>query len=276
MVAPIIGAAAITAGAQLAGGLLAGRGGGSKQNRAFTADFAKWQLSEARKDEVDKYSRAVQGARKAGLHPLFALGAGGGGSTGGTSVSVGGSSPSGSYLGEGIARAGATMGRAIVAKGAAKRADELHQLTMARGGVALERDQVELMQAQSELKRMEQLANVTRPPLWPGAPGGEGDDVALYPYGTKTGLPLVKRPLKNTARESLPSRVESVGRKGRRSIINPELNLDEVSQVEWMTRPWLEMYEAYLGRGRFNPRYPVSKAGYYYWKQRAKQRWRRK
>ncbi len=273
MVEPVVTAAAITAGAQLAGGLLSGRGGGSKQNRQFTADFAKWELSERRKDEADRYSRIVRGARKAGLHPLFALGAGGG-SSGGTSVSVGGSSPSGSYLGEGIARAGATIGRGITASGINKRAEELHNLTMARGGVALERDQVELMQAVSELKRMEQLANITRPAIWPAGaqPGGES---VTYPMGTRSGVPLKKRPLTNTSRTSIPAFVEMVGPAGRRMIRNPDIG-DELAEVDTMVRPWMDMYEAYMGRGRFNPKYPVSKSGYYYWKQRAKRAWRKK
>ena len=64
MVAPLVAASAISAGASLLGGLLGSRSQKSAQRRQ-------------NEREDSKYQRAVADSKKAGLHPLFALGAGG-------------------------------------------------------------------------------------------------------------------------------------------------------------------------------------------------------
>ncbi len=221
---------AIGAGTSLLGGKIASNTAGSSKGRQFSADFAKWELSERRKDERDRYGRIVAGAKAAGLHPLFALGAGGGSS--GTSVSVPGQAPTGSHLGEGIARAGEQVARGLSAAGTAGQAAELHRLAMARGGVALERDQIELLKSASELKRMEQLSLIGRAPLWP-AGVQEGGESATYPAGTKRGVALAATPITSTSRRSSPLWMEAKGPHGRERMMSPDLNMDEINQAIW-------------------------------------------
>jgi len=101
VVAGGIAAAAIAAGAQLLGGAQQARSASStaKQARNFEDDWRRIQLHESRQ----KYQVAVGDARKAGLHPLFALGSGMSNSPSFSPVSY---PATGSGLGEGIARAG--------------------------------------------------------------------------------------------------------------------------------------------------------------------------
>ncbi len=193
----------------------------------------------------------VEDAKAAGIHPLFALGNAGTGAT----VNV----PHRPRAGGG---GGGYSGGGGPSRNAERRAEEQHRQNMARGNV-------ELLKAQSDLRRMIQTENYKRPVLWPpGAqPGGES---VTYPAGSRAGLPLGRRPMTQTARGSMPSHTEMVSRKGRRRVLNQDLGLDEVGQIDYAVRPLLEAYEAYMGRKRFAPKYPVSKSGYYYYKQKIK------
>ena len=98
MVEPIITAAAITAGAGLAGSLL---GGGDNNNA----------IKFAEKQAKKRIQWTVRDAQRAGIHPLYALGAG---------YQPPVMPSSGSSLGEGISRAGAAVGEGVRALGAKK------------------------------------------------------------------------------------------------------------------------------------------------------------
>ncbi len=192
----------------------------------------------------------VADAKAAGIHPLFALGNAGTGAT----VNM----PHRPRAGGG---GGGYSGGGGPSKSAEARAEEAHRQNMQRG-------HVELLKAQSDLRRMVQLENYKRPVLWP--PGGQpGGEAITYPFGTKTAPRLVKRPLTVESRRSIPAFIEMSGPKGRRMIRNPEIG-DELAEVDTAVRPWADVYDAYMGRKRFAPKYPVSKSGYYYYKQKIK------
>ena len=158
----------------------------------------------------------VEDAKAAGIHPLFAMGNAGVGAT----VKV----PHRPQAAGG----GGYSGGGGVTKNAERRAQEQHEQNMERGNV-------ELMKSQSELRRMVQTENYKRPQNWPddGAQGGGGQGAAkVYPFGTKRGLPLNRRPLEMTARRSLPMRTEVIADDGYRyRIIDPDTG-DELSQMD--------------------------------------------
>lgn len=155
----LLGAAGIGAGANLLGGLL----GRSSERRA--ADRAEYwnQASHALARESFDWNKSyiqnrVADAKKAGIHPLYALGTPGAGA----SFSAG-QAPTGSALGTGIARAGeaaaSMLGRRKKDPLAALQADHLRAqigATNAQGA----RDNAEALLASSRMKRLEQEALV--------------------------------------------------------------------------------------------------------------------
>ncbi len=256
--------ALIAAGASLAGSAIESNAANSGIGRQFQADFSKWQLSEQRRDEVDRYERLVRGAEKAGLHPLFAMGAG---SANFSPTAVAGQAPTGNHMGTGIARAGEHIARGLSNRGVTRRAEEIHDLTTQKMRIEIERDQVALMAARSALARAQQGA------LWGDASTGitGNGDVKTYPYGRKAGPPLRVRPISATARQSLPQYSEAVGPKGRRQILNQDLGLDEVGQVEYVARPWYDYFASGFNN-KFRPKMTDPAAYYYYWKNYYKRR----
>ncbi len=89
MVAPLVAAAGVTAGASVLGGIF---------------DRSSGRKAQAHQDQREdtRYQRAVADAKAAGLHPLFALGAAGAGSP----QFIAGQSQSGSALGDAVRGAG--------------------------------------------------------------------------------------------------------------------------------------------------------------------------
>jgi len=249
-------------------------------NAKATTDMSKFQVQFAsdtnvinRAIEKDRFENrlkyATEDAKNAGLHPLFALGtAGGGGFSGGTTL---GPTPTGSYAGTGIARAGEAIERGITGYQKGQRTGrldamnaEIHTLRVrdAKGKIYL--DDLEAMKRQSDLKMAEQASL-----YWGGAYGGGASsltgapDTMAQPYGAKSGIPLVKSPIINQARESHPGWIEMKSPKGRRMIRNPKYG-DEISQADTAVRPWLDYSQSF--RRKFAPSMKNPAAYYYYWK----------
>lgn len=109
MVAPVVAAAAISAGASILGGAMGGGDSTAKTKRNLRQQYQS-QLKYGTKFQGAQLERTVESAKRAGLHPLFALG---GASSGGPSFSIPGQSSRGSAKQtalEGVARAARTWG----------------------------------------------------------------------------------------------------------------------------------------------------------------------
>lgn len=207
------------------------RGEGGGQNRQFQADFAKWQLGEQDIRRNKRLQEIVVDAKKAGLHPLFALGGGGPAGSPGLSIpggSYGGRPSGGAGLGAGVSQALSTLRQGKVDSQTAR----MQEIAIKRQEAALENDYIDLTAKKAELAGLERQA------MWGdglGAPGtGNDADVKLYAYGTKQGPALHMRPLKATARSSIPETIEIVGADGYRyQVVNPDLG-DEVAQGHYV------------------------------------------
>lgn len=97
---PVIAGAGIQAGGSLIGGLLGAKSSGKEANKAYR---------RAKEFAQHKYYWAAKDAKAAGLHPLFALGAGSGG---GSPTFMAGQSP----MGSAVADAAAAIGQGVAAK----------------------------------------------------------------------------------------------------------------------------------------------------------------
>lgn len=139
----------ISAGASLLGGLF-GRKQTRSDNRQLLQHQDRWNqrsLDFATRQFESGIQTRVADAKKAGIHPLFALGASGGG--GSPSFSVGGG-VSGNALGEGIARAGASLGRAA---GRDPLARELHNAQVANLEAQTAKSNAEALYFASEARK---------------------------------------------------------------------------------------------------------------------------
>ncbi len=262
-----------------AGWAAAAKAGADLVNAAYTArvstDLSKFQTQFAsdtnvinRTREDNRMQRAVADAKAAGLHPLFALGSAGAGSA---SISLG-PTPTGSYAGTGISRAGEAIGQGITQHYKDKRtgrldaaAAELHSLRVTKAQKEIQLDDAQLMKMASDLKLSEQQ-NL----YWGGGAqtfplSGGGPESMLQGYRSRAGLPLNQSPIVNRARESIPAFMEMKGPAGRRMIRNPEIG-DELAEVDTAVRPWWDTAESYWNRHKFRPKGNNPAAYYYYWK----------
>lgn len=250
--------AVIAAGAAIGGALL---------NKSSVSSNPEQRLEEYRRD--DKYlRRRVIDAKAAGLHPLFALG-----TSASSSPSFMGAS-SGSFAGEGLARAGEHIAEGMRADTRQKRTTRLdavsaqiHNLRLQKMTKEIQLDDMEIMKRASDLKYAEQRH------LYWGNPGGTGGGLEsmTYPYGTKEGPPLNMRPLTAEGRRSIPAFMEMAGPAGRRMIRNPDIG-DELSEVDTMVRPWYDYAKSFYNKSRFRPTMKNPKSFYYYWKNYYKRR----
>jgi len=94
----------------------------------------------------------VADAKKAGIHPLFALGAN---TTSFSPVSIGGGA------GEGLARAGQDIGRGLAAAGSAQ--GKVDAVTQASTQLTLERGALENQLLRSQIRRLDQQSNPPMP-----------------------------------------------------------------------------------------------------------------
>lgn len=208
----------------------------SAKDRQFASDTNV--INRARDDT--KYQRAAADAKAAGLHPLFALGAGGAG--GGSPAMSVGSSPSGSHLGGGISRAAAQIGSRMT--GADERA--LHAAQEQRSQESHTMDMAQEQLRLSALKRAEQKA-ISGIDVWEP---GQGDVAITHPIGTQLGVPLDKRPLSSTGRRSVPMWMETMTKDGPSRVLNPDMGMDEVGQVEFLRQQAEEWASRLLTKGR--------------------------
>lgn len=258
-------------------------------NAKAQTDMSKFQVQFAsdtnvinRAIEKDRFENRLQYATKdaqaAGLHPLFALGtAGSGGFSGGTTI---GPTPTGSYAGTGIARAGEAISQGIRGYAASKRTSrldaaqaELHALSVRSAQGKIQLDDLEAMKRQSDLKLAEQQLLYWGNNFGGGVTSTGGPESQTQPYGAKAGIPLNQSPLVNQARRSEPGWLEMKNPKGRRMIRDQRVFGDEIAQADTAVRPWLDYSQSY--RRKFAPSMRNPAAYYYYWKNYYRKRGKR-
>lgn len=215
-IAPAIIAAGISAAGALASSKQAASASASatKQGRQFQLDMYRQQLV----DQGKEYITRAKYAKKAGLHPLFALGTSPGFSP--TLPSVGGGY--GGAGADGIARAGEAIGQGFLNYKAEKKLDEIHALNVAKAKQELRAGELGIMKLQNDIQRAGQAANYLR---------GAGDGVNVYPMGVEAPRPQM-RPLRVDPRVSAPKDSELVDEKGRKfKIYHEAAQADEINQV---------------------------------------------
>ncbi len=216
--------------------------GQSRQARSFALHQGDIAWNRAREWE-EKYTdtqlqRRVADAKAAGLHPLFAIGAGTGGG-GGYSAQIATPQYTGSYAGDGIARAGQAVGKYL--KGIEPRKQQAELFELNKQKMQAEIDHMELLNAAAKLKLTEQQTL-----YWgdgnPGITGNGQSDVKVYPYSAgPRGLPLNQRPRTDTGQKSQPLRAELIADDGwRYRVLSPDAGMDEIGQADlvyqWMMR----------------------------------------
>lgn len=252
--------------------------GVADDNRAQTdywnKESLRWTKRQWNEAQDEFIQRRVSDAKKAGVHPLYALGV----SSPGTGQFIPGQSESGNWLGEGIANAGHSLERSITGR-SARRASARHNRAVLHNETRIaesvvrankakaQRDIAEAALAAAQARQIVTDANIQQ-------------DVVAAPrtFPLKTGTPIAKRKLISEPRRSLPAKIELVGPKGRRQITNPDAGLDEVGQVEYVVEPvwnWVDQEsKRWLGGSwsRPDPLWENPKSVWYYWKNRFKRR----
>lgn len=230
---PLIGSSLISAGSSLLGGIF-GRSSKRKAARAARAQEERnWartlQLRNEQWARDDRaFQRTVADAQAAGLHPLFALGAGmpsGGGGAVYSSPSIY-ESETGSFAGDAFQAIsdGFSTYQAGKRLAAEERRDERLTNAQIRSAEArAHRDEAEALAAMSEVARATQAANHTR----------GGDQVTVH----KLSPPPVfsARPIEAMPRESHVAYVDAVGPQGpdHYRYAPPGLGGDEINQGIW-------------------------------------------
>lgn len=141
---PITQGAALSAGGSLLGGVMSGA-----SDKKMLKKQIKWQ----REQMQNRLQWTVNDAKKAGLHPLFALGGGGGFSP----ASV---IPGQSNMGNAVADAAASMGRAIAAPRPTKMQDALSLAQLESVNSQTRRNDAEAALANSQARRIAEESNV--------------------------------------------------------------------------------------------------------------------
>lgn len=127
MVDPILGAAAISAGANLIGGFLSDSSDKKANKQALKAqktqnenimELNREQMDYAHRLNTNKIQWTVEDAKKAGIHPLAALGVAGSAAlpSFATPVAEMGQPSSGSAIGEAISNSGTAIGNAMLSQ----------------------------------------------------------------------------------------------------------------------------------------------------------------
>ena len=185
-------------------------------------DFAREQYEEG-------IQTRVKDAKAAGLHPLFALGGGAGGSSGVSFMS--GQHPTGSGIGSGLARAGQAISAGVsghlsrkqrAAEQAVRAPLLAAQVRSANASAA--RDEAAAAATHSEIKRKEAQALMgPRPePPW----DQQGRQV-LGPTAARAALEGANRP---TVVGPYQSPTEFARTETGVKILNPDMNMDELGQ----------------------------------------------
>lgn len=251
--------AVIAAGASLLKGQLDKNAASTNIGRQH--DVAMQDRQFAQDERFIEYR--VEDAKRAGIHPLFALGGGAGGG-----YSIGGSqAPSGSHIGTGIETAGREIARGIRGSEAKKR-----QAANDTVQGALMAAQIRNLNARSSLTETENMAansamKTAEQDVWSTGVGRgdslglSGDQARTFPVDTKRGRELQARPLTQTSRASNPLVQELVGPDGYRYSILTDDAGDEIKQLHlawklmergakkiWVGRKLQEKLHAYKRR----------------------------
>lgn len=147
----------LSAVTDIVGGLISDNNAAKAQKK--NNKLAMLQFNQQMDESIN---RRVQDAKRAGIHPLYAIGANAGASP---TISVGGG-PTGSALGTAIGRLGGHVEDHQAEKQIAHqeaRADKVAEAQAARDNAAALRDNVASMFAMSSIKRAEQGVNEKRP-----------------------------------------------------------------------------------------------------------------
>lgn len=225
----------LSVGGQLAGGFFGNKA--SKRN----AQLNRLSLAETRRQFDQNFNHAISArvadAKRAGLHPLFALG-GGVGASGGSFAPI---PESGSALGTGIAAAATAAGRGLTKRSAAQREADLFRLQQREVDSRVEKNQAEAGLALAETKRLEQqslstgldLQTLGSAGLVPAAPSLKaGPKVTAVPRSKPkppTPLPPSGIPARGSrAQESVPAEIPVRTADGRIMwMFNPEVGMDD-------------------------------------------------
>ncbi len=211
MVAPLIVAGAISAGAQLAStGIAANQG----DSGSFSRERADTWLT-----------RRVQDARNAGLHPLFALGAGGSSPT---------YSSTGSNLGDGVARAGQAVAEGVRGFTADRRNQKLDDMAALESSARISKlnterklDEILIMQKWSDLAMAENTAKT-------GARMNPDGSVVVPAHAVSPGgIPLPsERPTSHEPNITSPGYMTYIDDEGNtRRLYHKDMQADELNQI---------------------------------------------
>lgn len=206
------------------GGQLLGAAQAQRERRR-DRELAKDQFREQMDHSV---RRRVEDAKRAGIHPLFALGASVGGSP---TTTVGG--PSGSSLGDAVAGLGRNLGRRRMEKSAL--AQSAAEIRRAEAGAA--RDEAEAALINSERKRLEQnLVSRGHDGATTVDPVLSNDPVVYGPASHEPPRVMMTKPGKpGVEAGNRPGTIDVMTPDGRKvNIPSPELGLDEVAQVDYI------------------------------------------
>lgn len=250
---PIVAGSLISAGSSLLGGLI-DRPKGSSWSVWDRFQQRKWNETSQRNFENQISIRAAD-AKRAGVHPLFALGASSGSSPS-FNTGVGYDHETGSGIGTGIARAGAAIGEGVsrmsTKESALRRGAETRllgaQAAKAEADAALA--WTEAMAADSAMKRAEQSTNWKRLAHVDVREGGARGSI-----GRRQGADVV--PEKLWLRDPFTGEYT----KG----LNPDAGLDEVGQAYWVGQKASQMAKDFLldvfDRGKWVKRRPTGATG---------------
>jgi len=246
-----MGAASIQAGTQILQGVLDRdfQGGQSSKARQFSIDDRAWRRDAFTQDRNwskmwsdiyrhddqrradTKYQRLVLDARNAGLHPLFALGGGMAGGSGGSYFGGGQGqapipgSPAGGSATHGVAAAGRAVAEHLMGKHAAQMAER-------RLDSQIRVDDANVNYLNSLAAKAAQEAN--------GGPRMTEDGAIVHPLGSRQGIPLIPKPITTTKtaratrvtpHQNSPLWVTAEVQGRTLWALNPDLGLDELSQV---------------------------------------------
>ncbi len=208
----------LSIGSSLGGGLIsasADRKQGQRNRRLASSQFAS-QMDES-------IQRRVADAKAAGIHPLFALGASVGASP---TAHTGGGGPTGSAMGDALQNIARTLG--LSERNAAASARDTAEAQW------LDAQRVELQGnlasrgrdgLSSDLGPAGSLSPVDQPPATVYGP----------PEFYKPEVPYSSRP--GVRSGPVPERLDFVVGDGRTlTVLNPDLNLDEISQVDYVVQ----------------------------------------
>lgn len=169
----------------LIGGVLGARSASRdrEQTDFWNRQSQAWSREQFRELQDRSIQNRVIDAKKAGIHPLYALGM----SPGPSVPFIAGQSASGNALGEGISRAGRSLEAAV----RTRRTTPLVKAQIRREEAAAARDEAAAAQIRSAMKRAEQEANYRRPGVGSVKPhqvaGVSSDEVRIYPEGAMPG-----------------------------------------------------------------------------------------